>query len=105
MIVTDVTSDRREVWIPSLSQKLTSKINTRPNNKGKGKRNHRRQNLTKKVMKAVANAFSHAAEGSDAESRSVMKWCGVPHWENQPACIGGSIDPDLVGLDDLERHP
>ena len=105
MIVTDVTSDRREVWIPSLSQKLTSKINTRPNNKGKGKRNHRRQNLTKKVMKAVANAFSHAAEGSDAESRSVMKWCGVPHLGKPASMYRWINDPDLVGLDDLERHP
>ena len=30
--------------------------------------------------------FAHASEGSDAESKSEMKWCGVPHWENQPKC-------------------
>ena len=76
--------------------------------KQKSKRNHKRENKTNQTSEALILAestFSHAAEGSDEGSRSVMKWCGVPHWENQPKCTSGSIDPGLVGLGDLEKHP
>ena len=51
------------------------------------------------------SVFSHAAEGSDAESKSAMKWFGVPHWENQPNYISGLIDPGLAGLGNLGNHP
>ena len=53
----------------------------------------------------MVSVFSHAAEGSDAESKSAMKWCGVPHWENQPEYISGLIDPGLAGLGNLGKHP
>jgi hypothetical protein len=46
-----------------------------------------------------------AAEGSDAESKSEMKWFGVPHWETLPTCKDELIDQDLVEHDILEKHP
>jgi hypothetical protein len=40
--------------------------------------------------------FAHASEGSDAESKSEMKWCGVPHSENQPKYTSELISRALV---------
>jgi hypothetical protein len=46
-----------------------------------------------------------SCEGFDAESKSAMKWCGVPQWENQPKYISGLTDPGLAGLGNWGKHP
>ena len=54
---------------------------------------HKREKVTK--LKTTSN-FAHTSEGSDAESKSEMKWCGVPHWENQPKYTSELIGRALV---------
>ena len=49
------------------------------------------------VNRSQPKAFAHASEGrSDAESKFEMKWCGVPHWENQPKYTSELIGRALV---------
>ena len=40
--------------------------------------------LTQCERQRQLKTFAHAPEGSDAELKFEMKWCGVPHWESQP---------------------
>ena len=53
----------------------------------------RRESSVKRRRQTI---FAHASEGSDAESKSEMKWCGVPHWENQPKYTSELIGRALV---------
>ena len=89
----------------SLSQKLTGRTNAGPNKRAKETTRGNKTNQTSEALILAESTFSRAAEGSDEGSRSVTKWSGVPHWENQQKCTSGSIDPGLVGLGDLEKHP
>ena len=77
----------------SLSQAERAKHNSR----------NERTNLTpqqKKLNKEEdpnqPETFAHASEGSDAELKCEMKWCGVPHWESQPKCTNELIGQALV---------
>jgi len=46
-----------------------------------------------------------AAEGSDAEPKSELKWFEVPHWETLPTRKDELVDQDLVEHEILEKHP
>ena len=49
-------------------------------------------------------SFARATEGSDAESKFEKKWCGVPHWENQPKCKDELVDQVLVEHESPGSH-
>ena len=78
-----------------------------------------KQTPKKNGQDELTAVFSHAPEGSDAESQSEKKWCGVPHWESRPEYTnelagqvlveheiqGGPFDHDVAsGSKPAEKH-
>ena len=82
--VEHAVSRHREAGLSQANTPRTGEYNTQK---------HKREKVTK--LETTSN-FAHVSEGSDAESKSEKRWCGVPHWENQPKYTHELIGQALV---------